>query len=118
MLILGYRSLAGGVAGGGAGGDGGERGVEHPARLGAHLVGLEAADRVLGDRQRQVGHAARLALQLGERLELVGADDDGGQALFLEDDGGLDTPGRAGASIGAADKDEVGLLLEDAYGLR
>ena len=55
----------------------------------------------------QVGEATVPGLERGQRLELPGSHDDGGNAVLLQQDGAVDTPRRARPSVGAADQDEV-----------
>ncbi|HJN93651.1 MAG TPA: hypothetical protein QGF05_13130 [Dehalococcoidia bacterium] len=47
----------------------------------------------------QLRQATVLSFEMEQFLEGVRADRDGGNALALEEDGGVDTPRRAGSSI-------------------
>lgn len=48
----------------------------------------------------QVRQASLVRFHAHEASEFVRADDDGRDALGFEEDGGVDTPRRAGSSVG------------------
>ena len=75
--------------------------------LAAHGFGLEAADGVGDDYAIEFRQAALFGFELEQIGEGAGADGDGRDAQFFKEDGGVDTPRRAGASIAGADQEEV-----------
>ena len=62
--------------------------------------GLDAAEGVGDHDVGQVGRAALLGFELEESLERVGDDGDGRDSALLKGYRGVDTPRRAGPSVG------------------
>jgi hypothetical protein len=65
-----------------------------------HRGRLDAADRVRDGEAVELRQPALDRLQPDEFGELIRADDDGRDAFGFQEDGGVDTPRRAGPSVG------------------
>jgi hypothetical protein len=74
--------------------------VHGVTRLLDHRRWLNAPDRVRKRDPMQVRQASLVRFHAHEAGELVCPDDDGRDAQCFEEDGGVDTPRRAGSSVG------------------
>src|SRR5262249_6570747 len=86
-------------AGGSAAQAGGELG-DGGRRLRGDALGRLTAERMRNHEQGQALHPEGVSLVMGQGLEGAGGDDRGGRARPLQRNGVVETPRRAGASVG------------------
>ncbi|PYN96310.1 MAG: hypothetical protein DMD91_21875 [Candidatus Rokuibacteriota bacterium] len=82
--------------------------IDDPVGALAHVVGRHAADRMRHRDHGQVRQPQRRRGRAAERDEGLGAENDGGNAPSLELRRVVDTPRRAGPSVGGSCEDDVG----------